>query len=79
VKWATLVLRCLKTSLKTQTYDTRLVTVDIAKSLLPPEVVIGDGVELVATGTLAEVELTLAALGVVVALEYTTGATAGAL
>jgi len=46
---------------------------------LPPEVVIGDGVELVATGTLAEVELTLAALGVVVALEYTTGAMAGAL
>jgi hypothetical protein len=53
--------------------------VDMAKSLLPPEVVIGDGVELVATETLAEVALTLAAVGVVVALEYTTGAITGAL
>jgi hypothetical protein len=53
--------------------------VDIAKSLLPPEVVIRDGVELVAAEALPEVELTLAALRVVVALEYTTGAMAGAL
>jgi hypothetical protein len=46
---------------------------------LPPEVVIRDGVELVAAEALPEVELTLAALRVVVALEYTTGAMAGAL
>ena len=44
--------------------------VDIAKSLLLPEAAIGDGVALAATETLAEV---------VVVLEYTTGAMAGAL
>jgi hypothetical protein len=46
---------------------------------LLPEVVIRDGVELVVAEALPEVELTLAALKVVVALEYTTGAMTGAL
>jgi len=48
----------------------------MAKSLLPPEAVIGDGVALGATEALAEVVPTLPA--VAVALEYTTGGVVGA-